>query len=603
MEAIQQEGIQPDKVMFLSALKACEYTGSLLLGKVLHAQIIRSGLETDVFVGNTLIDMYAKCGGLQEAREVFDQLQNRSVVSWGAMITAYANYGHGFLALELLERMQYGDVQPNEVIFLNILKACGSIKAIEQGKLVHHQIIKSGMELDDEICSTLIDMYAKSGSLEEARNVFDMLPNRNMVSWGAMIAGYAQRGHGFAAYQLFQQMQQQGVKPAIVTYLCVLKAVDSINFQWQGKHIHDEIIQNGFESDEAIGNTLVDMYAKCGSMEDARNVFDDLQNPSMVSWSALMGGFVQHGHGLLALELFAKMQQDGVKPDKVAHLCVLKACASMGALMQGKLIHNEVIGSEYEGHVVVGNALIDMYAKCWCLEEACKVFDGLASRDLVTWGAMIAGYAQQGNCRLAKICLEAMQQQGLKPNNVIFTSLLSACCQAGEVKEGDLYFKTMEDHGISPTVEHVTCMVDLLGGAGHLKEAEQLIQIMSTQCDITGYMSLLTACRTYVNVELGRQCFDKIVLLDPDIASGYVLMASIYAAANMWESAHNIDEMRNNASAQKVPGRACIEVKGTVLEFVVGEKAYSWSDYHVDSDKFLRIMKKEGYVPQLNLMT
>eukprot|EP00250_Pteridium_aquilinum_P017780 c23781_g5_i2 orf=1-1368(-) len=261
MEVMQQESIQLDKVMFLSALKACEYTGSLLLGKILHNQIIKSGFEIDVAIGNTLIDMYAKCGGLDEARGVFDCLQEPSIVSYGSMISGYANNGLGFQALEVLERMQNGNVQANEVIYFSILKACGSIQAKDQGKVVHHYIMKGGMESDVTIRSTLIDMYTQCGCLEEAHNVFDMLPNKSAPLWDAMIAGYAALGYSIVAFRLFQRMQQEGMSPAIVTYLSVLKAVDSIDLGWQGKYLHDVILKDGFESNEAIANTLVDMYA------------------------------------------------------------------------------------------------------------------------------------------------------------------------------------------------------------------------------------------------------------------------------------------------------------------------------------------------------
>lgn len=596
----QQEGIKPDKVMFLLTLKACSCLGSSQLGELLHCQIIRSGFESDVIVGNTLVDMYAKCGSLEEARKVFGRLGDQTVVSWGAMIAGYADHGDGFAAFELLDEMQCKGMKANKVIFLCILKACSTIAAIEQVRLIHHEIIRCGLESDLFLGSTLIDIYAKCGSVEAAYKVFDKLPNRNVVSWGAMIAGYAQHDGGLIALELYERMQQEGLKPAKVTSVCILKACSNIGDLGQGKRIHHHIVESGYESIEDIGNMLIDMYAKCWSVEDARTVFDKLCTRNVLSWSAMIAGYALHGHGLLALEHFASMLQEGIKPDKVMFLCVLKACGSIGAFRHGKLIHKQIVICGFEGDLALENALIDMYTKCWCLEEACKVFNELPTPDIVTWGTLIAGYAQYGNCRLARLCLGAMEQQGMKPNSVIFTSLLSACRQAGNVEEGDLYLRSMREiHGITPRVEHFTCMVDLLASAGHLKEAERLLHSMPSQGATTGWMSLLSACRTYGNVELGQRCFDRLVLLNRSIAAGYILMANIYADAHMWEDFHKTREMSKGASVLKMPGRAWIELKKSVYEFVVGDIFHSVNEKTFTSI-LVRSLKEDGYVPQLD---
>ena len=208
-----------------------------------------------------------------------------------------------------------------------------------------------------------------------------------------------------------------------------------------------------------------------------------------------MGGYVKHADGLLGLELFTKMQQKCIELDKVAYLPSLKACCLTSTLMHGKLIHNQVVRSGHEYDTAIGNAFNDMYVKCQCIKEARKIFD-----------CLVGGYAIQGNYRLLDIFFEVMQQHGFKLNSVIFTSLLSPCCEENASKEGEFYFNIMETYGVIPTIEHVTCRVDLLGGAGYLNDAKQILNISSSQCNIIGWMSLLTTCKTYGNVKFGRQC-------------------------------------------------------------------------------------------------
>jgi pentatricopeptide repeat protein len=523
---------KPDKVTFLSALRACGLSGSMLLGSVLHAQIMESALETEIVVANALIDMYSKCGALNDACSLFDELKTPSIVSWGAMITAFASHGRHLCALRLLEKMHENHVETNHIILMNLLKACAGKKAIDEGRVLHHHIIEGGMEMDCvDVDCTLIDMYAKCGSVDEAHSVFDMQSHHDAVSWDAIIVGYAHNGHDSLACKLFRRMQKEGVKPELVTYACLLKSVLNMQVSRNGKHLHHGIIHDGFEHDEAIGNLLLDMYAKLGGVEDALRVFDSLKNVSKVSWSALMEGYVEHGDGLLGLQIFSMMEQTGIELDRVAYLCALKACSLTSTGMHGRLIHDHIIRSGHENGSSIGNALIHMYVKCLCVKEAGKLFDCSAFRDIEAWGAMVYGYAMQGNYRSVDLLFEAMQQHGLKPNDVMFTSILSACCQESAVKQGEFYFNRMESYGVKPTVEHVTCMIDLLGGAGYLDAAKQILNnISASQCSIMGWMSLLTACRGYGNVQLGRQCFDKLVLLNPGIGAMYILMLNIYGS-------------------------------------------------------------------------
>lgn len=597
-------GAKPDRVTVLCILRACSSIGDVERGRLIHNQIICSELEADVFVGNTLIDMYGKCGSMDEARKVFDELPHRNVVSWGAIIAGYAQHGQGYYGLDLFEKLQQDGLKPGRVIFLGTLRACGHVKAIESGRLIHRLIIQSGLQQDRSIGNTLIDMYAKCANLADARTVFDKLQTRDVVSWSAIIAGYVQNGHELSALELFSRVQQEGIKPDKVIFLPILKACGSTGALEKGINIHDQIKHHGLELDETIGNTLVDMYAKCGSLEKARTVFDKMSNRYLVSWGAMIAGYAHHGLGIAALELYLEMQLEKIKPNKVIFLGVLKACSSVGAIRQGRLIHEQITINRLESDVVIGNAVIDMYIKSGSLEEANKVFRRMSTRDVVSWSAMIAGYAQYGNCKLAGQYLEDMQQEGLKADALIFTTLLTACSHAGVVEEGRLFFNSMrKDHGITPGVVHYNCMVDILSRTGHLREAEALLRSMPGAPDTVGWMSLLTGCKTYGHMELGRLCFVELMRLDVSYASAYMIISNIYADACMLEGVYKMQDSRMCTGVAKKPGRAWIEVDSKVYEFIVGEHSHQQSDEtHTALKRLNRPMKEEGFVPKVEVV-
>lgn len=434
--------------------------------------------------------------------------------------------------------------------------------------------------------------------------MFDILPNPDVVLWGSMIAAYAQQGYGIPALELFDDMQQESIKPSSVTFSCILQACGNIGAIGQGRLIHAQIIRNGHDSDVIVGNSLVDMYASCGSLDESRKVFDELLDPDMVSWNAMIARYAQQGYALPAMDLFEKMQQESIEPDKITLSCILKSYGTIGAIAKGRLLHGQMIRTGEVSDVVVGTTLLDMYAACGSLEDARKVFDNMLTRNMVSWCAMIAGYAEHGNWRLAGQCLEEMQRQGLKPDDRIYTILLAACSQAGQVEEGRKYFESMkEDHGIAPSIEHFNCMIDLLGRSGHLCEAVELLESMPIIPDIAGWMSLLTASRKFSNPEVGRHCFDQIVRLDPNVASGYVVMSDIYTDACMLKDLHKIQELKKCANAWKKPGRAWIEISNSVHEFVVGDKTHILiNDVSVKTKRLRRMMDYAGYMPHFDVV-
>jgi len=315
--------VSPDKFSFVQVIKACAGLGTLEDRRLVHKHLIQSGCESDVFVGSSLVDMYAKCGSIEEAWKVFNKMPSQDVVTWNATVLGHVKCGQGQKALELFRQMQQEGVQPDSVTFAGMLKACSSVVAIEEGRCVHQRIIQSGLESDVFVGHSLVDMYARCRSMEDAWRVFNKIPSRDVVTWTTMILGHVQCGQGQKALELFRQMQWDGVQPDSVTFVGVLKACASVVGIEEGRCVHQQIIQSGLESDVVVGSSSVDMYAKCGSMEDAWSVFNKMPSWNVITWTAVIYGHVKCGQAQKALELFWEMQQEGVQPNSVTFVGLL----------------------------------------------------------------------------------------------------------------------------------------------------------------------------------------------------------------------------------------------------------------------------------------
>ncbi len=464
---------------------------------------------------------------------------------WNSRLHKYLTTGQYKKTIELFEQMQEENVIPNAFSFVQVLNACAGLMALDDGLRIHMQIIQSGCESDLYVGNSLIDMYAKCGGIDYAWLVFSKMPIRNVISWNAMILGLVKCGQEQKAMELFQQMQCRGVAPDRVTFVGLLHACARVAVLKDGKQIHEQIIQSGFESDLFVASSLIDMYAKCGSIEDAQRVFDRMPTRDVAAWNAMLLGHVRGGQGQEALLLSQKMQQEGVKPDSITFVGVLNACASVVALVEGRDIHEQIIQRGFESDVFVGSGLIDMYVKCGSMDDAWRVFNKMPVRNVVSWTAMLKGYAMHGQGMEALAHFKWMCEEGVEIDGVTFVCLLLACSHAGLVNEGLHAFDSMMNvYRIPPTVDHYACKVDLLGRAGRLDEAEDVIKTMPCEPNAAVWMTLLGACRIYGEVEMGERIAKQLLELDPNMTAGYVVLSNIYAAAGKWDLSEKIQQQR-----------------------------------------------------------
>ncbi|XP_059069395.1 pentatricopeptide repeat-containing protein At3g24000, mitochondrial-like [Cryptomeria japonica] len=596
---MQLAGVKPNSTTFASILPACAKMGALGQGMDIHQSIMERGFSSDIKVGNALIDMYAKCGIINKARELFDRMPQRDVISWNAMIAGYVQNGFVEKALETFKQMQLASVQPNSITFASILPACAKMGALEQGMDIHQSIMLGGLLPDIIVGNALVDMYAKCGIIDKAREVFDRMPKRDVISWTAIIAGYTQNGFVEKALETFQQMQLAGVKPNSTTFASILPACAQMGALKQGMDIHQSIMEGDFLSDIKVGNALVDMYAKCGIIEKARELFDNMPQRDVISWTAMIAGYVQNGFVEKALHTFKQMQLTGVKSDSTTFVSILPACSKMGALEQGMDIHQSIMVGGVLSDIIVGNALVDMYAKCGSVHKARKLFESMPQRDIISWNAMIAGYAQNGLCKDAFTLFELMQHSGTYPDIVSFACVLCACVHAGLVDEGCTYFNRMSNcYCITPTVDHYMCMVDLLARAGYLEDTLNFIIKMPVKPVVVVWMCFLGACRLHMNIGLGVFTATLLFDLDPKNAATYVILSNIYAQVGRWGEVQMVRRLMKDRGIKKIPGCSWIESHKMVHAFCVGDRSHPQTkEIYEELEKLAWEMKAAGYFP------
>lgn len=468
-QQMHQQGFAPDKFTLSCILTLCASTAALAEGMLIHAMIIEKDFDSDNIVLTTLVRMYAECGSINNAQKLFDKVPKHNVVSWTALITGYVHDGNHMKALQLLQQMYNGGIIPNSITFTSALSACASLADC---KLVHTSILQSGYVTDSIMDNALLHTYLKLGSLNDAHTIFDRMPERNEEAWVGIVTAHIEHNNCKEAFRLFQQMCQEGVRSSKAAFLIsLLNACVSEAALEQGKLVHAHIVQNKIEMECVVGTALVNMYAKCGSLDQAHAVFDKLPVRNVVSWTSMIAAYVKYGFGKKALQLFQEMRQEGVNPNKVTFVNVLNACTSTATLVQGKLIHAQIVDSELDKDIIVGTALVKMYGMCGSLDEAWEVFERVPVRDVILWTAIIIAHAWHRTGRKAVQLFEDMYKEGIMPDKVSFLSFLDACTSLAVLDDGMFIHASIVDTGIAEDIEIATALVNMYIACGRLDDA------------------------------------------------------------------------------------------------------------------------------------
>ncbi|CAM8883607.1 unnamed protein product [Rhodiola kirilowii] len=487
---------------------------------------------------------------------------------------------------------------------LSSIPRCRSISELKQIQAV---AIKASLQNDIQTVTKLVNCCTLTGNTEHmdyARELFDKSPDRDVVLFNSMARGYAGSDAPLEAIRLFSRMVLIGIVPDEYSFPSLVKACGKAKALEEGKQLHCFAIKLGFSSNAYICPTLINLYTECGEMGSARRVFDEMLEPCVVSFNALITGYARASQPNESLSLFREMQARSVKPSYVTMLSVLSSCAMLGAFDLGKWIHEYVKKSGFDQYVKVNTALIDMYAKCGSLNDAVAVFENMDAKDTQAWSAMIVAYATHGHGHQAISLFEDMTRDQIQPDEITLLGLLYACSHNGLVEEGIEYFYSMKKkYGIVPKIKHYGCMVDLLGRAGRLNEAFKFIEDMPVKPTAILWRTLLSACSSRDNVDLGKQVIEKIFELDKNHGGDYVTFSNMCARAGRWEDVNHVRKLMSDRGAAKIPGCSSVEVNNVVHEFFSGDGTCSESrEAHKALDELVKELKLVGYVPDTSLV-
>ncbi|XP_058102710.1 pentatricopeptide repeat-containing protein At1g11290, chloroplastic-like [Magnolia sinica] len=569
--------------------------------KSIHASMLRSHLDLNLFLSTHLISKYALLNSMNYAFAIFSSSnQTPDVFLWNVLIRGFADNGQPDRAISLYHQMRAVGVSPDNFTFPFVFKACANLRDVEEGEKIHADAAEFGYEFDIFVGNSAVSMYGKCGRFETAREVFDKMPERNVVSWSVMIAAYVESGCFEDAMGLFWRMLEERIRPNRVTILNLIPCVCRKN---EADEIYRIVVENGLDSDICIRNALMGMYAKCRRVDIARIFFDGIPEKDLVSWSSMIEAYVQADLPIEGLELFKQMKLKRVRPDYVTGLSVVRVCSNLASLRQAKFAHGFIIRSLFNHKVVIETALVDLYVKCGSLEYARRVFDSMRERNLVSWSTMISGYGMHGRGKVALELFDWMKGS-MDPDHITFVSLLSACSHAGLIAEGWQCFNSMiRDFHIMPRTEHYACMVDLLGRAGQLNEAREFIENMPIKPDAGVWGALLGACRIHSNVKLAELAAKSLFELDPENSGRYVLLSNIYMFSGKREEADKVWGLMKRRGVKKTAGHTVIEVKNKVYTFLVGDRSNPQTDLiYEELDRLMERIREEGYVPNTNFV-
>ncbi|CAN6470534.1 unnamed protein product [Victoria cruziana] len=392
---------------------ACPKCTSMSHFLQIHAQVIKRGVESDPVAvrGILLFSAVSPHGSLSHARSVFERIAEPDVFAWNTMIRGYVNGDFPSDALSLFSSMRRC-VSIDHYTFPFVIKACARLVLFPKGREVHGLSFKLGLVSDVFVQNALVHFYGSCGGVESARQVFDEMPHRDVVSWSSVISCFANNGLADEALELFQRMQMQGVMPDEVTMLSVVAACASLGTLELGKWVHCMLVRKGYEINVSMGTALMNMYSRCGFVEGAVQVFDEMPLRNVLTWTALIMGLAVHGHSFQALESFSRMKEAGVEPDDVSYVGVLSACSHGGLVQRGWELFNSMKQPTIEHY----GCMVDLLGRAGLLDDAYRFIDRMPIKpSAIIWRTLLGACANHGNVFLAEVVCRKVEE--LEPDH------------------------------------------------------------------------------------------------------------------------------------------------------------------------------------------
>ncbi|KAK6945448.1 Pentatricopeptide repeat [Dillenia turbinata] len=598
------ENVVPDEPTFAAVLRAFTNGNvSLLWVEQIHAKIFRLGVSTSTVVCNPLIELYSKNRFVESAKRVFEKLCLRDNVSWVAMISGFSQNGCEEEAILLFRELIKSGTMPTPYVFSGIISACTKIELFELGEQLHSLIFKWGFSSEIFVCNALVSFYMRWGSLTSAEKVFNNMLCRDIVSYNSIISGLALHRISGRALQLFKNMQLDGLKPDCVTVTSLLSASGSVGALVLGLQLHSYAIKAGFSSDIIIEGSLLDLYVKCSDIDTANKFFLATETKNVVLWNVMLVAFGQMGDLVASVDIFSKMQIKGLRPNQYTYPSILRTCTSLGALELGEQIHSQVIKTGFQPNIYVSSVLIDMYAKHGRLDTSEEILRRLSEEDVVSWTAMIAGYAQHDLCVEALKTFEEMQIRGIRSDNVGFASAISACAGIKALNQGRQIHAQSVISGYTEDLSIGNALVSLyarcakvndaylafdkidskdniswnglisgFAQSGHCEEALQVFSQMNQagiEVNLFTFASAVSAAANIANIKEGKQIHAMMIKTGNDMETepSNVLITLYSKCGSIDDAKKEFSEMpeKNEVEDERIPSLALLFAPPCVL--------------------------------------
>ncbi|XP_050271589.1 pentatricopeptide repeat-containing protein At5g50390, chloroplastic-like [Quercus robur] len=504
-------------------------------------------------------------------------------------------------ALELFEILEFeGGFELESSTYDALISACIGLNSIRGVKRVSSFMSSNGFELDLYMRNRVLLMHVKCGMMTDARRLFVEMPEKNLVSWNTIIGGLVDSGNYDEAFQLFFITWEESSDGGSRIFSTMIRASAGQGLIFAGRQFHTCALKMGVADDIFVTCALIDMYSKCGSIEDAQCVFDEMPEKTTVGWNSIIAGYALHGYSEEALRMFYEMRDSGVEMDHFTFSMVIRICTRLASLEHAKQAHASLVRHGFGLDIVANTALVDFYSKWGRMEDARHVFDKMPQKNVISWNALIAGYGNHGHGEEAIEMFEQMLREKMRPNHITFLAVLSACSYSGLSERGWEYFKSMSrDHKIKPRAMHYACMIELLGQEGLLDEAFALIRSAPFKPTANMWAALLTACRVHENLELGKFAAEKLYGMEPEKLNNYIVLLNIYnSSGNLKEAAAVVQTLRRKG-LRMLPACSWIEVKKQPYFFHSGDKSHALTkEIYQKVDNLMLEISKHGYVPE-----
>ncbi|KAL7116591.1 hypothetical protein ACP275_03G013900 [Erythranthe tilingii] len=587
-------------------LKAAVGAKNLKFGKSIHAHlVVSSQFSRDrVIERNSVINLYSKCGDMSSARQLFDKMRKKNIVSWGSIMAGYLHHGRASEVIELCRNMFTEDkLCPNRYILATVLSSCSHCGLLDEGKQCHGYGLKSGLIFHQYVKNALVYMYSMCSDIKEAISVLNSPPRSDICTYNSVLNGILVRGDLTEAWYVLHRMMVECKYDAwdIITCVNLFGICGRLKDLILGKQVHCRVIKTGVDCNLFVGSATVDMYGKSGEISYMRKVFDSLQTKNEVTWTAILTAYLQNEFFEEALKQFLQMDLEKVVPNEYTFAVLLNSCAGISALGYGNSLHARLEKIGMKDDTVVANALIHMSVRCGLIEEANILFRNTSHRDVISWNLMISGYSFHGLGEEALNVFQEMLVAKQKPSYVTFVAVLSACGFTGRIDEGFHYLNhTMREFGIEPGLEHYTCIVGLLGRAGKLKEAMDFMGSNPIKWDVVAWRTLLNACNVHQDYVLGNRVAKIVLNMNPNDVGTCILMSNMHAKSKRWDKVVGVRKFIRERNIKKEPGLSWTEIKNDTHVFASDDNVHAES---VQIRNKVREMLSEiralGYVPDV----